>query len=984
MVSAAAAAGSVLTVGSTAGLWHALIGPLPDARAGHAADVQPAAFRAFTLDRSGMQAALAKAPPEAAGRARPAVLPVISLPRPSGGFERFRVQESPVMEPQLAAEHPEIKTYDGRGIDDPATSVRLDLTPLGFHASVRGADGSWYIDPYYHLSQSVYVTYRGDALPSTSHGTFTEGEPLGGEIAPLPPAGTQPGPAVGSQLRTYRLALASDPSYFNYFGGVDANVTAAKVTLLNRVTQIYEDETSIRLMLVGNNDALNFDTPAQFAAAGYTATQCDDTMLQQNQTALTAAIGTANFDIGHIVLGADGGGLAGLGVVGSASQKAWGCTGIPDPVGDQFAVDYVAHEMGHEFGADHSFNGYDSACGGGNRNQATSVEPGSGSSIMAYAGICGSDDLQPHSDPYFSGASFDEIVAYTSAVNANSPGNQGTVTQTGNSPPVVTTDAGPFTIPTRTPFALTGRATDANSDTLTYLWEQLDPGTDSTGTHLTTGAKTNGPLFRQFSTPLDSSAYTGSDYNSAGENHPTTDPTRVFPDMAQILANNTDANTGACPGGTLSVVECDSEWLPTSVYPGPMHFRLTARDDRPGGGGVASAATQVNVATAAGPFLVTSPNTAVTYQAGSASTITWNVANTDQAPVNTADVDILLSTDGGQTFTTTLAAATPNDGSQTVVLPNVSTTQARIEIRAVGNIYFDVSDANFTITAAPQRTLTVTESGTGTGTVVSDPAGISCPGTCSHAFADGTVVTLTATPSAGSSFDGWTDGCSGDGSCQLTLSADTTATAGFTQKDASRLTIGKSVTLGYGTPLTVRTQLTDSTSGAPIGDATLTLFQQRASGSSWTEVTSTTTTTTGAASTSVTPKASTRYQWRYAGSATVDAATSPTQSATVAQVVSARGTARTVKSGAAVKIYGTVKPSSTGATVYLQRLSGTKWRTVANVKTKRQRLPDGTSRVGYVFSVTPTTKGTLRYRTFKPATAALAKGVSPTIRLKVT
>ena len=607
------------------------------------------------------------------------------------------------MEPALAAKHPDIKTYAGNGIDDPTASVRLDLTPLGFNASVRGANGVWYVDPYYHLDQSVYISYFGNALTSSPHGTFVERDGDTGLAATrsvLPkdvPTGAR---TVGSSLRIYRLALASDPSYYSYFGSVPANVTAGKVTLINRVTQIYEDETSIRLILVGTNDAVNFNTASQYSAAGYNATSCTSTMLTQNHTAVTNAIGTASFDIGHIILGADGGGLANLGVVGSSSAKGGGCTGVPTPVGDQFAVDYVAHEMGHQFGGGHSFNGITTNCSGGNRDAATSIEPGSGSSIMGYAGICGADDTQPHSDPYWSAISFDEIAAYVSG-STNAPGNGGTVSSTGNTAPVVTTSAGPFTIPTRTPFSLTGSATDANGDTVTYMWEQIDPGTAS-GTALQTTNKTNGPLFRQFGTALNSGSYgSGTTYNAAGENHPTTNPTRVFPDLTQILANNTDANTGACPGGALSLVDCYSEWLPTSVYPGPMHFRLTARDGRAGGGGVSSSDTQVNVATAAGPFLVTAPNTAVTYSGGNPRTITWNVASTNVAPVNTANVDILLSTDGGQTFPTTLASGTPNDGSQSVTIPNVGTSQARIEIRAAGNIYFDVSDTNFTITQTP-------------------------------------------------------------------------------------------------------------------------------------------------------------------------------------------------------------------------------------------------------------------------------------------
>lgn len=761
------------------GPWHAVTGSIPQARGGQASYIHPTSYSAYTLDRAGMASALASAPSEFSAAARRGGGVTISLPTPSGDFQRFRIESSPVMEPGLAAEHPEIQTYAGQGIDDPTESIRLDLTPLGFNASVRGDDGAWYVDPYYHLSQSLYISYFGEALGSDPHGTFVD-HGTAGESKTT--ATTDfPNLSVGTQLRTYRLALASDPGYYTFFGSSNDNVTAAKVALINRIDEIYTSELSIKLVLVDGNDALNYDTQTEFSNAGYTSDECDDDMLTDNQAAVTAAIGSGNYDIGHIVLGADGGGLAAVGVVGSATQKAEGCTGITTPVGDQFAVDYVAHEMGHEFGAFHTFNGFDDNCGYGNRDESTSVEPGSGSSIMAYAGICGNDDLQPHSDPYFSAASFDQIETYTSATNANSPGNNGTVTSTGDSAPVVTTDPGPYTIPTRTPFALTGSATDADNDPLTYMWEQIDPELDSTGTNLQNANKTSGPLFRQFGTALDVGSYDGGSYDAAGENDPTSDPTRVFPDMAQILANNTDANTGACPGGALSLVDCYSEWLPTSVYPGPMHFRLTARDNR---GGVANADTQVNVATGAGPFLVTSPNTDVTYQGGSQQTVTWDVAGTDQSPVSTSSVDILLSTDGGQTFPTTLVSSTPNDGSDTVTIPNVDTSQARIEVRAHGNVYFDVSDTDFTITPSDlppptQHMLTVATSGT--GRVTSSPAGISCPTTCSKAYDDGTAVVLTATAGSGFSFDHWVN-CSSAAAnkCTEVVSSDKTITAVFT------------------------------------------------------------------------------------------------------------------------------------------------------------------------------------------------------------
>src|SRR5262245_36200224 len=326
------------------------------------------------------------------------------------------------MDPALAARHPDIKTFAGRGLDDPNATIRADQTPLGFHASVRSPGGSWYIDPYYHLSDSVYASYYGRDLKD-SHGAFREGE-IEGDSDPfnlgLPKAAAD----STVTLKTYRLALVTDPSYATFFGG-PANVTAAKVTLMNRVDQIYEDETAIKMILIADNDKLNLDTDALAigangpcgAAACFTTAQlstCDSPTLSRNRIVIGQIIGASNYDIGHIGLGKNGGGIASLGVVGGNS-KAQGCTGLPTPVGDFYAVDYVAHEMGHQFAGNHTFNGTQSNCSTGNRNGGTSVEPGSGSSIMAYAGICQTDNLQPHSDPYWSQRSFDEITTYTSS-----------------------------------------------------------------------------------------------------------------------------------------------------------------------------------------------------------------------------------------------------------------------------------------------------------------------------------------------------------------------------------------------------------------------------------------------------------------------------------------------------------------------------------------------------------------------------------------
>jgi hypothetical protein len=1171
--------------GTGKNLWQPVQGMSLLGPSGAQETVKSRALDTYKLQRGGMAVLLATAPSEQGTAARQNPL-VLSLPNPRGGFEDFTIVESPIMEDGLAALHPEIKTYRGTGVDDPTATIRLDLTPLGFHASVRSTHGAWYIDPYYQHDDSVYASYYGRDLFEDPHGAFVERDAEGAELSvdhgyyhaadtvvlqgsgfaantaititisdPLErfatravsastdelgsfeasfvadpegnlethiveaSDGTGSGwtsyqvvrdddpttdPPTGDVLRTYRLALITDPGYATFFGG-SANVTAAKVTLMNRVDQIYEDDLSIRMVLVNNNDLLNLDTWAQAigpngpcgAAGCFTQSQvtgCSST--SRARYVIGQIIGASNYDIGHLALGQPGGGVANLGVVGR-SNKAGGCTGIPTPTGDFYAVDYVAHEMGHQFSGNHPFNGNQLNCSGGNRNGSTSVEPGSGSSVMAYAGICLTDDLQAHSDPYFSQRSQQEMSTYTAStqaainevqtaslrhfgggnevqvvtfgpgysrastvqplslainaapsatslggaqengstvtiatgsantlqvgdvvtiagvgvagyngtftvtavptsrsfqyvnpvtglatsgggsvtlavpgatetgttvtistsvahgrsvgdvvtiagvgvagyngivtitavptprtfqyesatsglaasgggsatyfspfqvriggndsvviggsglpynaanlqtainaipgfagtvtvtgaastgftvtyggpsagldvpslelvnlscggcfasveetnhggafdsftlnyngaetalitngVNYTSAGIQaallpilpagatvtianfggggapssngfqvtfggtlaatnlpfllsltnlsagasgfvgetdkggpvdnqgGIITPTGDAIPVVTAPDS-FTIPLRTPFSLTGAATDADNDPMVYSWEQNDRG-GSAGTSLLNNTKTNGSLFAMFPKSGQISLSDSLQYDSPGENHLTTDPTRVFPDLQQILDNNTNADTGACPAGPIAqpvpqaITECYAEFLPTADYVGftgvnasplSLHFRFTARD---GKGGTNSADTTLLLAANTGPFLVTSPNTAVTYKGSSTQTVTWNPANTDLAPVSAANVKISLSTDGGLTYPYVLAESTANDGSETVTLPNVGTSKARVKIEAVGNIFFDVSNADFTIQGLPVVSSSLGEGG---------------------------------------------------------------------------------------------------------------------------------------------------------------------------------------------------------------------------------------------------------------------------------
>jgi hypothetical protein len=599
----------------------------PAAAAGRDVFVPPAGTPIFQLDRPALQRMLDTVPLEFTDRARSEQV-VLTLPTPDGAFARFRVLESPILSPELAARHPELRTYLGQGLDDPTASVRFDLTPRGFHAMVLSAEGTWYVDPETPGQIERYASYRrADLTPPGGFTCHFEPESVSRELPPLWTA-----PPSGATLRTYRLAMTATGEYTNYFGGV-TQAQAALTTTVNRVTGIYERDLAIRLNIVFFNiyaDSLTDPFPD-----GDKATL----QLTRNQEDLDDKLGPENYDIGHIVSRGGGGGLASFGVC--ASNKARGGTSSHTPEGDPFDVDYVAHEMGHQFHADHTFNGTTSSCGGGNRVASSAYEPGSGSTIMAYAGICDTEDLQPHSDPYFHTRSFDQITDFREG-----GGTCGVATSTGNTPPSVS--AGPdYTIPRETPFTLTAVGADPDGDAITYCWEEYDLGAATPPDNTV-----DGPLFRSF--------------------NPTTSPSRTFPRLSNIVSG------------------ISSQWERLPIVDRTMDFRCTVRDNRAGGGGVNY--DMVTVTVAGDPFAVTYPNGGENLTAGSPVTVTWTVGGGSVA----SEVNILLSTDGGSTFDV-LAAGVPNDGAQEVTLSCTETTRARIRVEAVDNIFFDLSDTDFRI-----------------------------------------------------------------------------------------------------------------------------------------------------------------------------------------------------------------------------------------------------------------------------------------------
>lgn len=608
--------------------------------------IQPQTYLTFSLDLNTLRNRLEQAPMERSQAAENRA-PVVEMPLPNGDIIRFSVWESPIMEQGLAKHYPGIRTYAGRALDDPTMTLRFDLTPQGFHAMLFTLQhGAVFIDPLYQGQDRRYQVYAKKDFVPPAHKTFScafQGQPAG-DHAPMVPQGNR---RFGDcQLRTYRLALSCSAEYAQFHGGSVPLVLGAMVTTMNRINGVYEREFAVRMNLVANNDTL------VFLDAETDPFTNDDVgaMLGENQTIIDSLIGPEHYDIGH-VFGTGGGGVAGYGVVCSPGAKAIGVTGLGAPVGDPFDIDYVAHEIGHQFAGSHTFRG----CGNNNENDPTALEPGSGSTIMAYAGICG-DNVQSNSNDYFHGYNLEEMSNFIAFGGGNTCGQQ---TPLNNMPPDVTNRGQVYVIPVGTPFFLTAEATDPDNDTLTYCWEQFDyelspqpPQPDNDG----------GPNFRTIS--------------------PSLSPTRYFPALAALI------NDGPFTWEVLPTVARD------------MNFRVSVRDNAPGGGCTDHGSVAVTVSDAAGPFVVINPDTAgIRWTAGGQEMVYWKVANTQLAPVSCSEVDILLSTDGGLSFPIVLAAGVANQGFYAVDVPDLNTSSARVMVVGAGNIFFDISNNNFSIEA---------------------------------------------------------------------------------------------------------------------------------------------------------------------------------------------------------------------------------------------------------------------------------------------
>jgi Metallo-peptidase family M12B Reprolysin-like/Secretion system C-terminal sorting domain len=609
----------------------------------------PSEYRLYSLDFTRLKSQLLQAPMDLSGIKSNLIIP---FPTAEGKLMNYTIYEAPSLSAELAAKFPDIKSYVGKGIDDPTATIRFSLTIFGLHTmTFSGQAGTSFIDTYTSDLRHYIVYTKSNVSPiknfnclvtSKNKYALDNQDYLANNVLR----------ASDGKFRIFRLAVACTIEYAAFHisraglsGGTLAQKQAAVLAAMNvtmtRVNGIYERDMSMRMTIVGNNDQIIFIDSDNFTN--------DDPylLIDEGQTQITDIIGNANFDIGH-VFSTGAGGLAGP-TPCIDGQKASGVTGTGSPVGDSYDIDYVAHEMGHQFGANHTFN---NSCGG-NRNGSTAAEPGSGSTIMAYAGIC-PPNVQSNSDAHFHAASIAEMVSLI-----NSASTCAATTINNNSAPVAFAGLD-YTIPKGTAFILKGSATDANNDALTYCWEQTDVQV-STQPPLQTA--TTGPNFRS--------------------NPPIASPNRYMPALSSVVANNLAPTWEVVPNAART-----------------MNFALTVRDNRsPNGGQTGRDNTVITVNGTAGPFTVTSQNsTGVSWSGTTSQTITWNVAGTTANGINTANVKISLSTDNGVTFPTVLLASTANDGSETITVPNnITSANCRLMIEGVNHIFYAVNTTKFAI-----------------------------------------------------------------------------------------------------------------------------------------------------------------------------------------------------------------------------------------------------------------------------------------------
>ena len=604
----------------------------------------PQEFTLFKLDLESIKQKLYTAQDRFADNAQYAI---IEIPNSQGKLERFKMYEASNFDADLQAQFPNIRAYVGQGIDNAHSQIRLSISPEGIQTMTSRAGSSTEYIETYSEDKTIYAVYERSA--NRVKKPFTCSTPDEKLEQDLINKGNTLGRSSDVVYRTFRLAMSVTGEYSAYHGGTTPLVLAAVNATMTRVNGVFEKDLAIHMNLVNNTTILYLNA----ATDPYGDT--DANYNSELQSTLTSVVTNANYDIGHLMSAIGNNGNAGcIGCVCVNGSKGSGFTTSTAPIGDNFDIDFVVHEMGHQFGANHSFTF-------STENNAVNYEPGSGVTIMGYAGIT-DYDVAPHSIETFHAGNIAQI-------QTNMAGKTCDVeTAITHGAPVVNAGAN-YTIPRSTPFALTGSATDTGgTGSMTYQWEQYDEVTNAA--QLTTGSpasvtKTVGPNFRSYL--------------------PTASGTRYFPTMASTLA------------GSKTTAGADITVEALSSVARTLNFRLTARDNALNGGQTNFGNMVVTVANIA-PLDVTSQNTAgIVYTVGSSQTVTWTSAG-NSGIAGGANVDILFSNDNGATWAYTLATATPNDGSQAVTLPaGVSGAYCRFMVKANANIFFNVTTKSFAV-----------------------------------------------------------------------------------------------------------------------------------------------------------------------------------------------------------------------------------------------------------------------------------------------
>ena len=601
---------------------------------------QQAVQKEFNLDFTSLNATLNNAPirGEFTGKSNL----VVQFPNAEGKLESFRIAEASTMTPELQIQYPEIRSYVGQGIDDPTAIIRFSVSPQkGLSSMLRSSlHGTTIIEPLNVNEQSYKVYNRNDSNSRRPKFECLTDDVVDQELLDKIIAGTANRDADDGMLHTFRLALSCTGEYGTWAGGTEGGVMAAFNATMTRVNGVFEIDFSVTMEMIANEtDIMYFDG----ATDPYVGTGSPD-LNNELQANLTSVIGEANYDIGHLVDQRGGGGNANcIGCICVDGQKGSGYTSLGNPSGDDFDIDFVAHEIGHQFGANHTHSH-------GGEQDVYSLEPGSGSTIMGYAGITGATDVQPHSDAYFHFFSIQQVTAHVSSRTCD--------TETALTQATPTADAGTNkTIPATTAFVLEGAGTSDGSTT--FCWEQNDVAGSSANT-FPSATDTSGPSFRSLT--------------------PTTSPNRYMPAFSTVL------------GGSLG-----TQWEMVNDISRTYSFKLTVRDNIAGNGQNKIDDMQVTVDDAAGPFVVTSQTAAITWDAGTTQTVTWDVAGTDTGSVNTPNVDIFVTPDNGATLIQ-VAAGVPNNGSYGITVPTGAvTSNARVMVKGANNIFYAINSANITI-----------------------------------------------------------------------------------------------------------------------------------------------------------------------------------------------------------------------------------------------------------------------------------------------